>query len=186
MEMNDIEIRDWLHSVEVYDYDICGGVVHVVGNVNLYSKSLTSIPVQFGYVSGHFYCSNKNNQLKSLEGCPSEVGGDFYCSYNELTSLKGGPMEVGGSFYCNDNDLTSLEGCPKEVGGNFNCHDNGLGSLKGCPSEVGGYFDCDRNHLKTLKGAPIEVGGHFNCDRNWFVGEPDHSHIRVGGEFLWK
>ena len=23
------EIRDWLHSMDIYDYDICDGVVHV-------------------------------------------------------------------------------------------------------------------------------------------------------------
>jgi hypothetical protein len=34
--------------------------------------------VQFRNVSGYFYCDN--NQLTSLEGCPSSVGGDFYCS----------------------------------------------------------------------------------------------------------
>ena len=107
MEMNDIEIRDWLHSVGVYDYDICDGVVHVVGNVNLNisNMGLTSIPVPFGYVSGYFSCSH--NQLTSLEGCPSEVGGVFDCRGNQFASLEGCPSEVGGSFYCGANVIES-------------------------------------------------------------------------------
>jgi hypothetical protein len=141
MEMTEKDIRFWLHSMGIYDYDICNGIVHVVGDVHLYGLGLTHMPVQFGYVSGGLNCGSNN--LVSLEGCPSEVGGSFDCSTNQLTSLEGGPSEVGGNLFC------------------------------------------DRNNLKTLKGAPIEVGGDFLCDRNWFVGEPDHSHIGVGGEFVW-
>jgi hypothetical protein len=101
MEMTDREIRDWLHSVCIYDYDICGGVVHVVGNVNLYCKALTSIPVQFGYVGGDFNCARNN--LESLKGCPSEVGGAFICYGNNLKTLKGAPIEVGRDFLCINN-----------------------------------------------------------------------------------
>jgi hypothetical protein len=132
MEMTDREIElmewvegldvEWLHSMDIYDYDICDGVVHVVGDVDIPNKGLTSIPVQFGYVSGNFYC--RANLLDSLEGCPNEVGGNFDCGYNELTSLKGCPREVGGDFNCISNDLESLEGCPKEVGGSFYCQRN--------------------------------------------------------------
>jgi hypothetical protein len=119
--MTDREIRDWLHSVCIYDYDICGGVVHVVGNVDAVYRGLTSIPVQFGYVSGN-----------------------FYCSHNKLTSLEGCPKEVGGSFDCRGNQLTSLEGCPTEVGGSFDCHGN------------------------------------------MFVGKPNVSGIKIGGDFRWE
>jgi hypothetical protein len=112
---------DWLHSMDIYDYDICGGVVHVVGDVNICYQRLTSIPVQFGYVSGHFYCSN--NKLISLAGCPSEVGEFFSCSFNNLTSFEGGPTEVGGDFICRGNR---------------------------------------------------------------FKGNPDVSHIKIGGDFVWK
>ncbi len=78
-----------------------------------------------------------------------KVTGNFYCEGNELTSLKGCPSEVGGNFRCDDNnDLTSLEGCPKKVGGDFDCSRDKLTSLKGCPSEVGGDFDCSNNKVK--------------------------------------
>jgi hypothetical protein len=122
MEMNDSEIREWLHSMDIYDYDICDGVVHVVGSVYIIGLWLSSIPVQFGYVGGNFHCGY--NQLKSLKGGPSEVGGNFDCSYNQLKSLKGGPKEVGGSFYCRGNLLVSLEGGPELVGVAFNCINN--------------------------------------------------------------
>jgi hypothetical protein len=112
----------WLHSMDINDYDICDGVVHVVGDVNITYQGLTSIPVQFGYVSGEFLC--RANDLESLYGCPSEVGGSFYCVYNKLTSLEGCPSEVGGSFYCGGNNLGSLECGPEVVGGNYYCVNN--------------------------------------------------------------
>jgi hypothetical protein len=118
MEMTDSEIRDWLHSMDIYDYDICDGVVHVVGGVDLHGKRLTSIPVQFGYVSGDFSCGN--NKLNTLEGCPSEVGGRVYCRNNNLESLKGAPCEVGGDFYCHNNkfeDKPDTSGI--KIGGEF-------------------------------------------------------------------
>jgi hypothetical protein len=154
---------EWLHSMEIYDYDIYDGIIHVVGDVDLYNKRLICIPVQFGYVSGN-----------------------FNCGWNRLTSLEGCPSEVGGAFYCGDNQLKSLEGCPSEVGGNFKCHDNQLTSLEGCPSEVGDDFLCSFNYLKSLEGGPTEVGGGFYCSDNNFTVEPDHSGIKIGGKFLWK
>jgi hypothetical protein len=163
MLMDNNQIKDWLHSIDIYDYDIYDGVVHVVGDVDLYCRGLLCIPVQFGYVSGAFICSH--NKLTSLEGGPTEVGGDFLCHSNYLTSLKGGPKIVGGSFYCNDNKLDSLYGCPSEVGGDFSCINNNLTSLEGCPTEVGGGVYC-RDNL-------------FKC-------KPDVSHIKIGGEFAWK
>lgn len=36
----------------------------------------------------------ENKQLTSLNGCPQEVGGYFWCSRNKLTSLEGGPKEL--------------------------------------------------------------------------------------------
>jgi hypothetical protein len=149
MGMTDIEIREWLHSMEIYDYDLCDGIigpnnvettiVHVVGDVNLYGRGLLCIPFQFGYVSGNFICFGNN--LVSLEGCPTEVGGFFDCHSNKLTSLEGFPSEVGGDFICSHNKLISLECGPEVVGGYFYCYDN--------------LFKCkpDTSHIK--------IGGEF-------------------------
>ena len=78
-----------------------GFVVDVNGNVNLFGKYLTTIPVKFNKVSGNFYCYY--NQLTSLEFSPRIVRGNFECSGNQLTSLEFCPQRVGGGFYCADN-----------------------------------------------------------------------------------
>jgi hypothetical protein len=89
---------------------------------------------------------------KITEKTPSEPWpGDFGCSYNQLTSLEGAPSSVGGGFNCSYNQLTSLEGAPSSVGGNFYCSDNQLTSLEGAPSSVSGYFNCSINRLTSLK-----------------------------------
>ena len=138
----------------------------VDGDVDLYEKRLTKLPLKFGYVSGNFHCGN--NGLTSLEGAPKEVGGYFVCYFNnnKLTSLEGAPRKVGGDFACNDNKLTSLKGAPSEVGGNFDCSGNKLTSLVGAPEEVGVYFWCSHNKLTSLIGAPEEIGGYFYCNDN--------------------
>ena len=91
-------------------------------NVKEWIKENYGIEKPIRFWNGNFFCSD--NQLTSLEGCPSEVGGYFDCSSNQLTSLEGCPSEVGGNFSCRNNQLTSLEGCPSEVGGDFSCYYN--------------------------------------------------------------
>ena len=76
------------------------GLVNVNGDFNSNSnreryerkwKNLQGI--RFGYVTGNFYCYYNN--LTSLEGAPTKVGGWFKCSHNKLTSLEGMPQRVG-------------------------------------------------------------------------------------------
>ena len=98
------------------------GSIDVDEDVDLSNMKLSSIPFKFRKVSGHFYCNS--NILKSLEGCPVEVGGTFDCSYNLLASLEGCPKKIGGSFHCHDNQLTSLKGGPKEVSRNIDITGN--------------------------------------------------------------
>jgi len=77
------------------------------GDINLSDLGLRKIPVQFGEVSGDFFCDS--NKLTSLQGAPSKVSGNFYCSYNKLTSLQGAPSKVSGSFYCSNNTASVAE-----------------------------------------------------------------------------
>ena len=144
------DIINWLKSVGVKNYTIRDdGIVDVNGDVNLKSKGLQSIPIQFGHVSGYFTCVGC--KLTSLTGAPQSVGGYFDCSYNKLTSLTGAPQSVGGYFGCAHNKLTSLTGAPQSVGGGFYCGYNKLTSLTGSPQSVGDYFNCVKNpHLKIL------------------------------------
>jgi len=99
---------------------------------------------------GNFYCDN--NQLTSLEGAPSSVGGYFSCRNNKLTSLKGAPASVGADFVCSYNKLTSLEGAPASVGGYFICSYNQLTSLEGIHKilkSMNGTFYANKNPLKS-------------------------------------
>jgi len=118
-------ITSWLDEMNIVNYIINDDLtIDVKGYVYLDDKGLDKFPdyIKFGKVGGYFYCSN--NQLVSLEGCPSSVSGYFSCSNNQLVSLEGCPSSVGGGFYCYNNQLVSLEGCPVSVGGWFDCRNN--------------------------------------------------------------
>ena len=95
------------------------GKVNVEGWVGLINLNLTELPIRFGTVSRFFGCHH--NQLTSLAGAPTSVGGGFSCDNNQLTSLAGAPTYVGGDFYCYENQLTSLAGAPTTLGGDFSC-----------------------------------------------------------------
>jgi len=154
-------LMDYIKSVCTENPD---GTWSASGDVDLFERGLTKLPVQFKEVGGFFECSF--NSLTSLEGAPQEVGGSFYCSNNLLTSLEGAPQKVGGTFDCSFNSLTSLEGAPQTVGRNFDCSHNSLTSLEGAPQTVGGFFICSHNSLTSLEGAPQTVGGTFWCSDN--------------------
>lgn len=140
------------------------GLFDVEGDFDCSGNKLESIGggVQFGHVSGSFYCYY--NDLSDPDELPHSVGGDFDCSDNRFTTLVGSPKSVGGNFYCNGNQLTSLDGAPDSVGGDFYCKSNRLTSLVGAPKSVGGSFDCSGNKLTSLEGAPEKIEGAFVCD----------------------
>jgi len=83
---NKYQIKNWSLNSE--------GLVDVEGSVYLRGLGLSRIPLKFGKVTGDFYCND--NQLTSLEGCPSYVGMGFYCGHNKLNSLEGCPKHIGG------------------------------------------------------------------------------------------
>ena len=79
------KIIAWLKKYKVENYTLVedvdyGIIVDVDGDVNLFNKQLTQLPVKFSKVSGYFDCVA--NQLTNLEGGPTSVSGDFYCSDN--------------------------------------------------------------------------------------------------------
>lgn len=83
------------------------GSIDVNGNVEFSShiKYLSKIPLRFNKVTGDFDCSGLG--LKTLEGCPIEVGGTFDCTYSQFSSLEYAPKKVGGAFVF-DNTVKSL------------------------------------------------------------------------------
>jgi len=84
------------------------GSIDVDGDVDLYWKDLTKLPLKFNNVSGNFICSRNN--LTTLEGSPKSVSGHFYCYVNNLTTLEGSPQTVGGNFRCSDNPISDQLG----------------------------------------------------------------------------
>jgi hypothetical protein len=104
----DSEVAEICKKYGIKNWSIKDGLVDVDGDVDLYNKKLTKLPLKFGVVSGYFDCAD--NQLTTLEGSPSWVGGYFDCADNQLTTLEGSPSWVGGYFDCYSNQLTTLEG----------------------------------------------------------------------------
>ena len=84
------------------------GSMDVDGDVCLYGRGLTKLPLKFRNIEGYFYCDH--NRLTSLEGCPKSMGGGFNCGYNKLMSLEGCPKSVGDYFYCGYNEIETFEG----------------------------------------------------------------------------
>ena len=98
------------------------GSIDVDGNVWLYEKKLTELPLKFNKVNNDFYCDY--NELESLEGSPKEVNGHFYCRNNKLISLKYAPKIIRGGFYCRCNNIKTFEYFPSFIRDNFWCGDN--------------------------------------------------------------
>jgi len=158
------EIKNWLDKHGVHHYIINNDLtIDVEHNVNLSSKELAEIPVQFRKVKGYFDCSD--NKLVSLEGSPKKAGMGFFCHKNKLISLKYCTQDTNYYFVCFDNYLSSLEFSPKMIRGNFDCSDNKLTSLEHCPKIISGNFDCSDNQITSLKYYP-KVRKRFYCTGN--------------------
>jgi hypothetical protein len=123
--------------------------IDVDGDVNLWDKGLTSIPLNFNIVNGYFDCGNNN--LTSLKGCPVRVSDGFYCDDNNLTSLQYSPQYVeSGNFSCSDNQIESLQYYSELIRGDFWCYNNNLTSLEYHPT-VYGKFYCYNNQINTFE-----------------------------------
>jgi len=123
--------------------------VDVDGDVKLWDKKLTSIPLNFNIVNGDFNCGW--NLLTSLKGCPVRVGNGFSCYDNNLTSLQYSPQYMeNGDFSCGDNKIESLQYCTELIRNNFNCTINKLTSLQYHPT-VYGKFYCFNNKINTFE-----------------------------------
>jgi hypothetical protein len=82
-------ITKWLDEMDVKKYIINDNLtIDVNGYLNLYNRNLIRLPdyIKFGKVSINFTCHYNN--LISLEGCPIEVNGDFWCMHNKKQFTK--------------------------------------------------------------------------------------------------
>lgn len=80
-------VKQWLDSMEIKKYVINDDLsVDVNGDVLLYKKGLTELPIQFNRVDGFFNCGN--NQLTSFKNFPIYIGGYFQYKDNPF------PIEI--------------------------------------------------------------------------------------------
>ena len=129
------------------------GSIDVAGDVNLWGKGLTELPLTFNKVTGYFNCSFNN--LTSLKGSPSWVGGNFNCIYNDLSDLVGSPKEVGGNFFCGENEkLITPKGCTEKIGNEFNCKNTPLSSIF---NGVDQFFLHAFNFYKVIKDDTVNL-----------------------------
>jgi len=140
------------------------GYIDVAGDVELFDKHLTQLPLKFGKIRGSFKCFG--NDLTTLLGAPHTVGLHFECHANKITSLEGGPSSVGGNYSCGSNKLDSLIGVPSVVGGSFDCSYNSLSTLIGGPLVVGSNYYCLNNSLTSLEGLPTILNANINMRTN--------------------
>jgi len=174
------EIISWLNKQKISNYIINNNLTVTVNNdVNLNKISFENglIPVKFSFVNGFF--SVRGSNLKSLEGTPDFVKGDFDCSdCDSLTSLKGSPETVENYYICTDcKNLISFEGTQK-IGKVFistGC--NNINSLDYYPVSKDRNFRLfsDYLHLSWEQIINtiniIDLDSEFTCDilRNLFV-----------------
>ena len=87
-------IKKWLDGFFIENYTINKDLtIDVDSYVDLEGYTEKYLPnyIQFGKVTEYFSCDNCPN-LKSLKGCPKEVGGSFNChGCPKLESLEGCP-----------------------------------------------------------------------------------------------
>jgi hypothetical protein len=163
------EVREICNKYGIENWMInSDGLVDVNGNVNLYNQGLTEIPLQFGRVTGDFYCDR--NKLTTLKGTPHRVGGRFDCDDNRLTSLEFCPRSVGGGFYCLWNNIREFTGL-KYIGGEFWCRGNPIFHIWG---KISPNWKWDEEKMEFFEDCSIihDDGESVAIDRlNFFLEE---------------
>lgn len=137
-------------SYKIKNYNINDdGTVDVQGDVVFNMSKIKKLPIKFRHVSGSFLCAQCD--LRTLEGVPNYVGGNFSLYYNKsLSSLKGSPLYVGGEYDCTNCGLETLEGIEKtDIVGSFNFTKNDIYTFDNLPKSYGKLY-IDHNPLIYL------------------------------------
>lgn len=180
------KIKKWLSIFKIENYTINDDLtVDVKGNVDLFHKKfkLRKLIFQFGIVTGDFCCSF--HYLKTLKGCPREVGGSFDVGHNELKSLEFFPKKIGKNISVAHNRLISLKGIVNEVNGYLTCSFNNLTSLNYFPLILRGDLDCSGNKLTSLEGITQKINGDLDCSFNQLT-SIDCKEIKGSLNFTWN
>lgn len=174
-----------------------GGISEDVQNISAPGNSLENILALNGRsIKKNLFLNN--NFLKSLEGCPKEIGGSLDVSECNLSSLKGCSIKVDKNFDCSTNQLVSLEGGPSFVGGYYDCGNNLITSLEGIASNKMKWIDASNNQIYSVIDLPTglvnaKVGLHKNAlpleilrSQQEFVEDKGDVNLRNWLEFTLK
>lgn len=158
--------------------------IDVDGDVYMHDYLESELPgyIQFNKVDGDFYLYG--NELKTLRGCPKEVGNDFGCSNSpKLETMKYCPKKVKYNIWCNNcTELKSLDGCPKTVQSLFCDGCTGLTTLKGCPKTIKDTLNCSKcTGLTTIKDGPKTIKGDLICTNTQLSVSDIYKYCSVGG-----
>lgn len=188
------KIANWLRQNKITNFTINDdNSVDVDGDLNLDGLRHAKLPVNFKSVTGSV--SLVGALLKTLEGLPDEINGDFDISSMDLDSVEGFPMKVHGDCHIGktnvkttlansrlahvEGDLliheygsNSFVGLPAYVGGDFIVKDcPEVTSLKGMPKEIGGDCRMPARQIKSLNGMTQKIGGKLEIKSPGFVGD---------------
>lgn len=131
------------------------GSFDVIGSVMIQGQD--KLPVSFTRIYGTLSATN----LKSLEGCPKEVGGQCIFTILETSNLKNTPEIIHGDFDFGifTGKFNSLTGCPKRVGGHFIVHYNKAANMKAFEKwEIEHRCDVGGN-IKLIETSWIPIPG---------------------------
>lgn len=124
-------------------------------SIELTSAPNRMLPLKFDKFIGNFYISNQ--RLTSLEGCPQEIYGGFFCNYNPLKTLDYAPKIVDETCELMGCQLESCYGLPKNCG-NYYIGNNNIRSLEGIDSNKSGILiSAFENMLEDLRGCPFST-----------------------------
>ena len=102
-QVNKSDIESWCEEMGIENYTInLKGEIDVNGGVLLQYKSFKELPYKFGTIDGYFSIRNCKN-LTSLKNCPDYIINDHMFDMDDclqVDSLEGCPKEVGGTFFC--------------------------------------------------------------------------------------
>jgi hypothetical protein len=179
---NEDSIIDLCSKYGIRNYAIFSdGSIRVDGSVELRGDlELKKLPLTFRKVIGDFDCSDNN--LTTLEGCPTDVGGYFDCSGNRLTSLEYSPNKIGGDYVCTAvSTITSLEGLENSTIG-------GILDVTYC-TDINDILNLPNCNLYSLKGFPKKAGSFWCADTpifpiyKKFIQEYDYDTMRKFNRF---
>jgi hypothetical protein len=133
----DLSDIDWLGDIMIEDFELF---------------SLKGLPKS---IKGELSIKNCSN-LRSLEGCPEEVGGLFALGGLDIRSLEGCPKRVGDLHISALRNIETMEGAPTISSEDLRiAYCKNLKSLQGCPKKIGGALTLKSlKSLKSLDGAP--------------------------------